>query len=250
VRRAALAAILGTVMLAAAPAAHGGVIEPADQAELANTLAEAQEEQDVCYGWNVSNNFDSSPDIGSSVGGPGAVPLIGIGCQRYMFLYGSIDYACGSCDASDTASVRIFSNLPDAPTADDLEDLGLEAGDLTGDRDDITLINMVGALPLLAAQTGAVAPVAHETPAAVPATDVATDHPGSDFMRTSWFWLLLFGFLAVLGPAYWLRERSVIRRREAYAIKRQEALERIREVEARQAPSSAPPPPPPAPPQT
>ncbi len=193
--------------LATAPA-QAGVIAPQDAAELAQSLAEATAEQGICYGWNVTNNFDGMPDVGSSAG-PG-VPAAGLGqgCERgFVELTGSIDYACDSCESSDSASVAIRSTMSNAPTGGDLSALGLDAGDLTGDDDDTTLINMVNALPLLAADRGLAPYLAYEPATAVPAADRATDRPGSDLLRDTWPLLAFCGFLVVAGPGVYYYKR-------------------------------------------
>jgi hypothetical protein len=206
VRRALVAACL--VACALAPAvAQAGVIAPEDAAELAQSLAEAEEEQGICYGWNVSNNFSGSSDIGSS-NGPGAAMLDVTGsCNGVIVLTGSITYSCDSCEASDSASVSIQSSLPNGPTVDDLKDLGLDPGDLTGDDDDTTLINMVNALPLLAADRGLAPYVAYEPATSVPPTDHATNKPGSDLLRDRWLLLVICALLALGGPGLYFYKR-------------------------------------------
>jgi hypothetical protein len=200
--------VLALLALAlAAPAASAGILAPEDATEAANALADAQEEQDVCYGWVVSNNFAASGDVGSSTGGPDA-PIDLAQCPRYVLLTGSIDYACGSCESSDSASVAIQSNLAPPPATKDLEDLGLNADDLTGDNDDVTLMNMIEALPLLASQSGAAPALVAETPTAVPATDVPTNKPGSDFVREAWLKLLIFIALLSAGPLIFFYKRA------------------------------------------
>lgn len=201
--RTALLTLVLTVALA--PVAHAQLLDPADAAELAQSLAEAQEEQDICYGWEVAG---SVVDSGSSVDGPGAVTQLRA-CERYVLLLGDVTYACESCDSEDSASVIIETSFPDGPTAEDLERIGFNGSELTGDNDDRALFNMVAALPLLVSDRGLAPPVPAETPAAaVPATDRATDTPGSDLWRDRWFLLLLSGFLLVAGPAYWLYKRA------------------------------------------
>ncbi len=199
----------------AAPAG-AGVVSQEDATDLAQSLAEAEDDQGICYGWNVSNNFDGVPDIGSS-SGPGRMLVkfgrstasTGLSCSKgYVELRGSIDYSCGSCESEDSASVSIESNLDDPPTVGDLEGLGLKAGDLTGDKDDTTLVNMVEALPLLAADRGNAAYVAYEPATTVPTTDHATGKPGSDFLRESWVWLVLCGAAILGGPLFYLYRRS------------------------------------------
>jgi hypothetical protein len=212
VRRVAVIALLVLVAAATglrATPAQAGILANEDAAELAQSLADAQEDQGICYGWNVTNNFDGVPDVGSSAYGPG-VPLQSLltGCKLgYIQLTGSIDYACDSCDSSDSASVSIDSSFAAAPTAEDLEALGLDAGDLTGDDDDTTLINMVNALPLLAADRALAPYLAYEPATDVPVADHATGKPGSDLLRDTWPLLALCGFLIVAGPGFYFYKR-------------------------------------------
>jgi hypothetical protein len=208
VRRAALVALL--LALALAAPAQAGIVSAEDAAELAQTLAEAQEEQDVCYGWNVTNNFSPTSDVGSSIGGPGValVPSQSTCPKGAVILEGDIDYACGSCESSDSATVSIAASVRDPPTVSDLEGLGLKAGDLTGDNDDTTLVNMVNALPLLVADRGNAAYVEYEQTKTIPAADHATDKPGSDLFRDSWIQLVLFGGLIAAGPGFYFYKRA------------------------------------------
>jgi hypothetical protein len=210
VTRALLLACAALALFAAAPA-YAGIMSPEDATDLAQSLAEAQEEQDVCYGWNVTNNFGAGPDVGSSISGPGAVLLDVAGtCKRGMvILTGSIDYSCGSCESSDSASVSIqATGMANPPTVGDLEELGLKAGDLTGDKDDTTLFNMVEALPLLVADKGNAPYVEYEQATTVPPTDRPTNKPGSDVLRDTWIWLLVCGVLIALGPIYYFYKRG------------------------------------------
>lgn len=201
-------------LLAAVPV-QAGILAPGDAAELAQSLAEAQEEQDVCYGWNVDNNFSASGDSGSSARGPGSPLIAGLdsqlSCKRgYVELQGDITYACGSCESEDSAGVSIVSQgLANPPTVHDLDAMGLHAGDLTGDQDDTTLINMVNALPLIVADRGNAPYIAYEPATDVPAADHATGTPGSDLLRDEWGLLLLFGVLLLGGPAYYLYKRRM-----------------------------------------
>ena len=209
IRALILAAVLA---LAAAAPAQAGILAPDDAADLAQSLAEAQEEQDVCYGWDVSNNFDATGDFGSSTGGPGRRFIEAVetrACTKgFVELQGDISYACDSCESEDSAGISIASGgLADPPTVDDLGDLGLNAGDLTGDEDDTTLINMVNALPLLVADRGNAPYLPYEPATAVPAADRATGTPGSDFLRDEWGLLVLCGVLLAGGPAYYLYQR-------------------------------------------
>ena len=218
-RAACLLALL--LALAAPAAARAGILTPEDAAEAAQALADAQEEQDVCYGWTITNDFDGAPDVGSSTGGPG-VQLEFEQCPKFVHLTGSIHYACSTCEDEDSASVGVESNLVPPPRTGDLKDLGLDADDLTGDSDDVTLVNMIEALPLLAAQRGGAPPVPAETPASVPASDTPTNRPGSDFIRESWLKIVFFLCLLGAGPWFWWYRREAERRE----LKRQERRQR------------------------
>lgn len=203
----ALVGLGAVVALLALPApAPAGLLEPVDATELAQALADAQSEQDVCYGWTVANNFGSTPDVGSSTAGPDQ-PLDPAGCPKYVILTGSIDYACDTCDFEDSAEISIQSNLASPPTVEDLERLGWDEGDLLGDQDDIALFSMVSALPLLVAEHGEAPFVRPEKAPNVPATDIATDSPGSDFLRDAWAGLLVFLFILLLAVTLFVRQR-------------------------------------------
>ena len=104
--RALLLALALALLCAPAPAS-AGVMSNDDATDLAQALADAQEEQGVCYGWQVTNDFDGTPDVGSSNQGPGiALVAIDSNCPRgQVVLEGSIHYSCGSCEDSDSASV-------------------------------------------------------------------------------------------------------------------------------------------------
>jgi hypothetical protein len=202
VRTLLLALVLGVAL--AAPA-QAQILDPADAAELAQDLADAQEEQVVCYGWEVGG---SVADFGSSADGPGAT-VQARQCAQWVILQADVTYTCDACEGEDFATVRIDSTFPDGPRTADLEALGFKASDLVSDNDDRALFNMVAALPLVTADRGLAPPVPAETPAAaVPATDRATGTPGSDLLRDRWFVLVLCGFLIAAGPAYLLYKRA------------------------------------------
>jgi hypothetical protein len=208
--RALVLALL--LALVAAVPAQAGILSADDAADLAQSLADAQEEQDICYGWEVSNNFSDTGDLGSSTGGPERRLLESLetrGCAKgFVELLGDINYSCDSCESEDSAGISISSGgLASPPTVKDLEEMGLKAGDLTGDKDDTTLINMVNALPLLVADRGNAPYVAYEPSTGVPAADHATGSPGSDFIREEWGSVLLFGVLLLGGPGYFLYNR-------------------------------------------
>lgn len=202
------ALVLALIALAvAAPAAQAQLLAPADAEELAQSLAEAKEDQDVCYGWQVSiddENGTVTEDAGSSLRPGSAVGLTGPDCPRYVLLLGRVDYTSELSEAEDSASWAIDSNLGKPPTVGELSDLGHEASGLLGDEDDEVLANAVGALPLLVADHGEAKPVGFE-PGNLPPEQAgkATGSTGNDFLREHWAALGLC-VLLVLGGLAWL----------------------------------------------
>jgi hypothetical protein len=189
----------------AAPGTGTQVLDEPDAAELAQSLAEAQAEQDICYGWDVNVSREGR-DVGSSAGGPD-VQLDRERCEKWVLLDASLSYACDSCDSSDTAFLIIASNLSDPPAEEDLKRLGYDADDLLGERDDQALFDMVQALPLLAAERGQAPPVPYEVASQVPAADRVTGSPGSDTLRDSWGLLVFCGALLLAGPLWFGYQR-------------------------------------------
>ena len=214
-RRLLLAVVLA--LAAAAPAQAGTLLSGEDETDLAQALAEARAEQGICYGWEVTINGATS-DVGSS-SGPGTALDVSE-CQKAILFRAALTWTCDSCDGSDSASAQIDSNLPNAPTMQDLRDLGYDPDALNGDEDDTTLVQMVEALPLLAAQRGLAPPVPYETPESVPAADHATGTPGSDMLRSSWPGLTIFGLLLVCGPLWFFYKRGQGTARERRRAKR------------------------------
>lgn len=208
--RGLLAAVLAVALIlaSAAPASAEPLLSPDDAADLAQTLAEAQAEQGICYGWSVL--VDSiGEETGSSIAGPGQPLFDPDKCQKgSVVLSGGIDYTGQYDDAEDSAEIQILSTGIDGPSVRDLERLGLKASDLVGEQDDQALFDMVGALPLLVAESGA-APYVEYEPAGldVPATDRPTNKPTSDFVRTA-LPILGLGVALILAGLFWLLYKS------------------------------------------
>lgn len=204
-RAALLALVLLVICWIAAAPASADVILAEDETDLTEKLAEAQAQQDICYGYIV--RLDNVPvDVGSSTGGPGEV-LEPTSCPRFARFEADLHYSCDSCEESDSASFSVTSNLQSPPTVADLTAMGFEASDLLGNKDDQAVIDMTGALPLLAAQRGNAGYVDFVEPITVPPSDQPAEPPGSDLLRSRWYLLVLGGFVVLLGPAYWLYAR-------------------------------------------
>lgn len=205
-RAGLVAAVTALVTLLPAPPAAAAILEPGDATELSNRLAEATEEQDICYGWYVSVDDDdgrlSGIDSGSWLG-PGK-PLVTSQCPRFVLFNARIHYTGSASESPDSAQFEIRSNVPGAPTTSSLRRIGVDSGALLGDRDDQALFNAVAALPALMAEAGAAPPVALEaTTDTIPASDRPTGGGGSDRLRT---YGAVYGLTALLlvGGAGWI----------------------------------------------
>jgi hypothetical protein len=199
-------AVAAAVLLAAPPAGALPILELADAEELVQALAEATEEQDICYGWSVTvhdNTFggNSGTDFGSSLG-LGRLPE-GPECPRYVLFEATVSYTSESSESEDAAYYRVDSNVARAPTEDDLRRVGVSGEGLLGEQDDVALTNAVLALPALVAEQGLAPAIDLEANTdALPAGDRATGTPGSDWLRQYGSTLALLA-LVVLGGFGW-----------------------------------------------
>ena len=202
-----LAACLLAASALASPAAATPVLDEADSVELAQALAEATAAQDVCYGWRVNLRDDSGGPSGDDIGsnrGPD-VEVDRVGCERWVLLEGAIAYTAETSEFEDDSQVRITSNLAPPPTEADLRELGV-TGTLTDEDNDVVLINMVEALPLVVAGNGQAPYVEFETAQSPAAAGEPTGTPGSDVLR-QWWPLMVLCVLAVLAGVVMLAGR-------------------------------------------
>jgi len=210
------ALVLAAVLLAlATPAAHATpLLEEADAAELAQSLAEATAAQGICYGWSVAvedqTGGPSGLDEGSGLGPDVPLTAGSPNCERSVVLQGQVVYTCETCEGEDSSAADVRATFPQAPTLADVEELGFDAGGLSGEDGDTVLINMVGALPLLTASAGAAEPVPVNTEGAPRPgpDDVATGRPSTpDWLRDSAGTLALCAALIVGGLLWFLKLR-------------------------------------------
>lgn len=213
--RVATVAALGFLVLAVAPAPAGAlpILDEGDAIELANKLAEATEEQGVCYGWSVVVRDDggslSGTDTGSSLG-PGRTPY-DPACTPYVVFRAVLHYTSEASESADSASYVIDSNLQGFD-ARSLDGLGISEGSLLGANDDLVVANATALLPGLVAEQGLAPaiPIEQTAGTTIPAADRPTNTPGSDRWRTHWpaysfSGVLLLGGLAWLGVALYVR---------------------------------------------
>jgi hypothetical protein len=205
---------MAALALGAMPAGAVPILDPTDATELAQALAEATEEQDVCYGWKVTVT-----DYGGSADGIDQGSSLGVGptdiqtqCTRYVIFEARLYYTSASSESEDSASFTVRSNIPGAPTERDLSSAGISEAGLLGGNDDEVVANAALLLPGLMAERGLADPITLEANTqALPSGDRATGTPGSDWLRKYGAPLALAGvtLLGGLGWAAWIliRER-------------------------------------------
>ena len=215
----AAAAVAVTVLVGGAlPAGALPVLQEADAIELAQALAEATEDQDVCYGWEVTiydyGGSGDGIDQGSSLGVGKAANAADSAaeCARWVVFQATIVYTSASSESEDSASFSVASNVVDAPTSADLRDYGITEGALLGNNDDQAVANATLLLPALMAEKGLAEPISLEANTqALPAGDKATGTPGSDWLRKYGASMAVAAlvFVGGLGWAAWIffRER-------------------------------------------
>jgi hypothetical protein len=187
-RRLAAVAAAGAAVLSldVSPAGALPVLESGDAAELARALADATEDQDVCYGWKVEisdyGGANDGIDEGSSLGvGPTAITTE---CPRWVIFEADILYTSSLSESEDQASFSVQSNVAGAPTSADLFENGIRQSGLLGDKDDQVVAEATLLLPALMAEKGLAEPIRLEANTqALPAGDKATGTPGSDWLR-------------------------------------------------------------------
>ena len=216
-RRALVVAAAALLLLTAgAASAENPVLDPEGDADLAASLAEATEVQQVCYGYELAvMDFETGQWNGTyltSNAGPGT-SASSAECTDGVELRAQITYTSSFSEAEDSATWTLASTLPEL-TIEDVERLGLSADDLLDDaRSETVLLNAVQALPRLAAEQAGRPPVVLQ-PATAPAPPDAraTNSPGSDWLRENG---PLLGFCVLLVLAG-LTLLALSRRRPAY----------------------------------
>jgi hypothetical protein len=217
VRAGGLVAAMATAALVlggATPAAALPILDNADATELAQALAEATEDQDVCYGWKVTVY-----DYGGSSDGVDEGSSLGVGqsanqveCPRWVVFEATLVYTDAASEAEDSATFSVRSNVPEGPSSTDLREAGISEAGLLGGNDDQVVADATLLLPALMAEQGLADPISLEpNTQTLPAGDRATGTPGSDWLRKYGAALTVAALLVGggLGWAAWilLRER-------------------------------------------
>jgi hypothetical protein len=203
-----LLALIALLALGPGVARAGPILDPQDGVDLAQTLADAREEQDVCYGWEIEVDDGEAgtveTDMGSSLG-PDR-PVDPAQCPRAVVLRGAITFTSETSEAEDSVDAfTIESTLPRPPTVEQIAALGLSQDRLLDDDSDVALTDMVNVLPLLVAEAGQAEYVPYEEPTTPPpAADRPDEGPSGDWIRMYW-WLPVLGLLLVVGAVVLIR---------------------------------------------
>ena len=213
--KALVPAVAGALLLVAAAPAHAvnPVLEPEDDAEIAQALSQATEVQDVCYGYLLQvrdgDTGEFTGDYAVSNAGQDVAASTASGCAGgFVELRAGIVYTSQFSEAEDAAGWEVLSTLgAGAPTAADLEQLGLSASDLLDDATaPLTLRNAVLALPALATEGAALPPVQLEpNDEPLPPEARPTGSPGSDWLRENTVPLFLSVLAVLAGGAMLVR---------------------------------------------
>lgn len=198
--------LVAALVVPARPAGALPILDTGDAAELANTLAEATEEQDICYGWVVTVNDQAqfsgpSFDRGSSLG-PDTDPFAPE-CTPSVVLVADIIYTSELSEAVDAADLRIQSTVAIDFDETDLKKFGVTEAAFLGDNDDRALMAAVSVLPALMAEAGLAPPVpVEETTGTIPAADRPTGAGGSDRLRNYGALYFMAGLVLLSGVGY------------------------------------------------
>ena len=213
------------VAVATPAAAEDPVLDAESRAEVVTSLADALEEQGICYGYDLVVDDDDGGRwdgrwIETSLGEDTDIKA-DTRCPKWVELSAAVHYTSGSSESEDNASWDVLGNFAGVPTTDQLAALDLHARDLADDgRAFSTMSNAVLALPLLVAEQGGAKPVPLDaSPSPAPAEAAATGRPGSDWWRENG---VKVGVLCVLlvtaglwaaatTPNGWRRARTVAR---------------------------------------
>lgn len=212
--------MLALLLALAAPASAGEnpVLDAGGDADVAAALAEATAVQGLCYGYDLTV-YDSSTGqydgqyASSSLGAGVPAGVEPARCPRgFVSLVAVVQYVSEFSESEDSASWRLDSPLPGL-TIDDVESLGLSAGDLLDDtRSETTLLNATLALPRLAAELGEVPPLVLEpNTQALPADARPTGTPGSDWLRENSALLIFFALLIGAGAVVFVLSFRTVR---------------------------------------
>lgn len=217
-RLALASAIVAGSVAGPTPAGAVPLLDEGDAVELANKLADATEEQDVCYGWSVDIQDDdgtfSGVEQGSSFG-PARSPF-DPECNPYVVFTAQIHYTSELSESADSADYAVRTNLAGLDIGS-LGGLGVSDAGLLGGDDDLVIANATALLPALVAEQGLAPPVPiEETSGTIPAADRPTNTPGSDTWRTHWP-LFAFTGLLVVGGLVWMAMAFSVRQMQQRA---------------------------------
>lgn len=189
-----------------------------ERADTVAILRRATEQQNVCYGWRLSDSGRTVVSAGSNLGDGVPVDSDPTRCPRWVEVVADVVYTSESSESEDSASVWVESTVGVSSFAfdDGLKRLGLDDGVFIDDPG-WAITRAAVSLPLLMAEQGK-APAASVSTAAPAAAPSPLPNPGSDLWRDRWGYLvtgavlLLFtALLVTIGLAQRRRQHRPIR---------------------------------------
>ncbi len=182
--RQLLQIVLVAVLVTIPATAHARMLDPQDAIDLAQTLADVGDDQDVCYQWNVTIRGGSGDEVGSSQNPDGPITDPAACTGGIATFTASLTYTCSSCEAEDSIGSRrleLTGDLAGAFTMRDVDRVSKAGGSaLLGNSDDLALRNTMMAIGQLVNDSGRVPRAAFE-----PSTSGAGTSDGPDRIRRS-----------------------------------------------------------------
>ncbi len=179
--------------------------------ELSKTLARAEKEHGVCFGWSLTDGSDNSTERGSSRGPNVPADTCSRWAETRVVVVenggsGEYDYDYASIDT------RASSDISPTPGAEDFVPLGFSAERLVAEPA-IETGQAALALPLLLIEKRALqaAPRDRDVQEATPATPLPPSD-GTNAGLTAWVWVVLFGMAAMAFTVVGFVSRSAARR--------------------------------------
>lgn len=186
---------------------------------LSDDLAQATRYQNICYGWDVTLH-DYYSDRGGSTHGSnqgGGTRLDTSRCDRWVEFQAVVTWTSSSNSSPDSARYRFRSSASldtSSLTKKQLESVGFDLDRLTSDPA-IATENVMEALPLLMAQSGAAPPLPVDQSEGNGKRVVDPVPANSDTWRNGKY-LIIFGGIAILaaigclvvGLIFWRRRKG------------------------------------------
>lgn len=185
-------------------------LSPNEAARLAERLREASQRQGICYGWEVDADTGAPVEVGSGLGAGVDARSDAARCPKWIVLKATYTYMHKEWSS---VGYTVVDGFPDVRfDSGDLASFSVaDPADLEEGRAVAELADMIGALPLLAAQTG----VAPALPAQEQALDptASTNDELSSTRGAGWWFMTGLGVLLIGLGLLWVI-RSAVKERK------------------------------------